>query len=172
MRVTPLQIVLTFLVLFLTGVFSLSDTLLDDGLTTINNTIIVASPDGTCGPKANYTCNGSAFGQCCSSYDFCGNTTAHCLPSHGCQPLYGECSAEPSNITTPIVDGLCGGSVTCSGGDWDGACCSKWGYCGFNDTYCLVENGCQKGLGRCKEISPDGTCGGVTDYICRCILPF
>ncbi|KAG4436246.1 hypothetical protein IFR05_008265 [Cadophora sp. M221] len=40
------------------------------------------SPDGTCGGTNAYTCAGTNFGLCCSSYNFCGNLTSHCLPSH------------------------------------------------------------------------------------------
>ena len=142
---------------------------LDDGLQAVN-TSIVPSLDGTCGIKSNYTCTGSAYGPCCSSYDFCGNTTAHCLPSHGCQAAYGQCSNDTgNNEITPSVDGQCGGYVTCAGSAWDGACCDRFGFCTKDATYCLIENGCQKGLGQCTQRSPDGTCGGTHHevvYVC------
>src|SRR5450756_636983 len=92
---------------------------LDHGLESVNGSI-VPSADGTCGAKSNYTCTGSTYGPCCSSYDYCGNTTAHCLPAHGCQAAYGQCSNEPGDIVTPAVDGQCGGHVTCAGSAWDG----------------------------------------------------
>ncbi|KAH8781561.1 hypothetical protein F5882DRAFT_145173 [Hyaloscypha sp. PMI_1271] len=151
----------------LTGALSLPGTL-DHGLQSVNGSI-VPSIDGTCGSKTNYTCTGSTYGPCCSSYDYCGNTTAHCLPTHGCQAAHGQCSNEAGNIVTPTIDGQCGGYVTCAGSAWDGACCDRFGYCSFDATYCLVENGCQKGLGRCTQKSPDGTCGGIHHevvYIC------
>ena len=154
--------------LFITGVLSFPSPF-DDG-THITVPLIDPSRDGTCGAKANYTCTGSIYGRCCSSYDFCGNSTAHCFLSHGCQSAYGECTnGTPANQVTPSVDGLCGGSVTCAGSAWDGACCDSYGFCTFNATYCLIENGCQKGLGQCNQISPDGTCGGThggATYIC------
>ncbi|KAI1005692.1 hypothetical protein K3495_g2532 [Podosphaera aphanis] len=44
--------------------------------------------DGTCGVKNNNTvCKGSTYGNCCSLYGFCGNSSAHC--GDGCQS--GEC---------------------------------------------------------------------------------
>lgn len=43
--------------------------------------------DGTCG--VNVTCVGSAFGPCCSSAGYCGNSTAHC--GTGCQSDFGRC---------------------------------------------------------------------------------
>ncbi|KAN0090233.1 hypothetical protein V8E51_018812 [Hyaloscypha variabilis] len=142
---------------------------LDQGLQSVNGSNI-PSVDGTCGAAKNYTCTGSTYGPCCSSYDFCGNTTAHCLPSHGCQAAYGECTANPGTTTTPTVDGQCGGYVTCAGSAWDGACCDRFGFCTEETEYCLVDNGCQKGLGQCFQSSPDGTCGGTHNemvYICK-----
>jgi hypothetical protein len=152
---------LAFAFLPLLAVLSLPGTM-DSGLQAANASI-VPSVDGTCGSKANYTCTGSTYGPCCSSYDFCGNTTAHCLPSHGCQAAYGQCSSgNGNNQITPTVDGQCGGYVTCAGSAWDGACCGQFGFCTYNATYCLIENGCQKGLGKCTQKSPDGTCGAHT----------
>jgi hypothetical protein len=36
------------------------------------------TPDGLCGGELGYTCTGSVFGDCCSSYGFCGKTEVHC----------------------------------------------------------------------------------------------
>jgi hypothetical protein len=142
---------------------------MDNGLQAANVSI-VPSADGTCGSKTNYTCTGSTYRPCCSSYDFCGNTTAHCLPSHGCQAAYGQCSSgNGNNQITPTVDGQCGGYVTCAGSAWDGACCGQFGFCTYNATYCQMENGCQKSLGQCTQKSPDGTCGSThldVVYVC------
>jgi hypothetical protein len=129
-------------------------------------TSLLPSPDGTCGGKTNYTCANSGIGNCCSSYGFCGSTTAFCLPSHGCQPSFGACSLPPINGTTPSTDGICGGSVTCSGGVFDGYCCSSYGFCGTTEEFCAIEAGCQPKFGKCTQVSPDGTCGGTTDNIC------
>lgn len=49
------------------------------------------SPDGTCGgTAADWTCAGSAFGQCCSEYGFCGEAERFC--GTGCQAAFGRCS--------------------------------------------------------------------------------
>ncbi|OAL44265.1 hypothetical protein IQ07DRAFT_463352, partial [Pyrenochaeta sp. DS3sAY3a] len=47
------------------------------------------SPDGTCGGTTGYSCPGSGFGNCCSSYGWCGSTTAHC--GTGCNNAFGTC---------------------------------------------------------------------------------
>ncbi|XVE93972.1 hypothetical protein REPUB_Repub01dG0240300 [Reevesia pubescens] len=49
------------------------------------------------------------------------------------------------------------GDALCSGG----LCCSKYGWCGTSDEYCLEENGCQS---QCKEKDTEGcdTDGGDT----------
>jgi hypothetical protein len=41
-------------------------------------TINGISADGACGGPLKLRCGGSAFGNCCSSSDFCGNTATHC----------------------------------------------------------------------------------------------
>ncbi|GKT45179.1 chitin deacetylase ARB_04768 [Colletotrichum spaethianum] len=51
----------------------------------------VINGDGSCGPKYNNgTCLGSAFGNCCSQYGYCGSTTDHC--GTGCQSGFGSCA--------------------------------------------------------------------------------
>jgi len=45
------------------------------------------STDGSCGKLI--TCRGSTFGNCCSSYGWCGSTAAYC--GTGCQPNFGIC---------------------------------------------------------------------------------
>ena len=40
---------------------------------------------------------GSCFsGYCCSKYDYCGKSDAHCLVSSGCQTKYGKCTGNDS----------------------------------------------------------------------------
>ncbi|EPE30838.1 Plant lectins/antimicrobial peptide [Glarea lozoyensis ATCC 20868] len=103
------------------------------------------STDGVCGTKNSKTCVGSTFGNCCSTTGSCGSTTAHC--GVGCQK--GSSSAcLTTNI--PTVDGSCGSKsngLTCAGGDFNGQCCSEFGYCGATATHCGT--GCQKGFGKC-----------------------
>ncbi|KAI6754647.1 hypothetical protein HG530_012399 [Fusarium avenaceum] len=115
------------------------------------------SPDGSCGGTNKFVCGGSAFGDCCSTQGWCGNSTAHC--GNLCTPDFGKCGP-PSNIT---FDGQCGpanGKICLDSGY--GNCCSVDGWCGSETTHCGA--GCQKGFGNCTltnagDISTDGFCG-------------
>ncbi|OAL51740.1 hypothetical protein IQ07DRAFT_488273, partial [Pyrenochaeta sp. DS3sAY3a] len=50
------------------------------------------STDARCGSQyKNQTCQGSAFGSCCSTYGYCGSTTPYCA-ANTCQSEYGTCS--------------------------------------------------------------------------------
>lgn len=138
------------------------------------------SVDGSCG--SGVTCQGSTFGNCCSSHSFCGSTAAYC--GAGCNPLFGSCSASasssssapaPSSTLRVSVDGSCGGGVTCQGSTF-GNCCSSHSFCGSTSAYCGA--GCQPPFGSCSSgssssapppptstlrVSVDGSCGsGVT----------
>jgi len=48
------------------------------------------STDATCGGTNGFTCQGSAFGNCCSGSGWCGSDTAYCGP--GCQKGFGTCT--------------------------------------------------------------------------------
>ncbi|KLU82797.1 hypothetical protein MAPG_01865, partial [Magnaporthiopsis poae ATCC 64411] len=48
------------------------------------------SQDGTCGGPNNYSCKGSEFGDCCSSYGYCGTSILHC--GEGCNTKFGTCN--------------------------------------------------------------------------------
>lgn len=61
------------------------------------STIKTVTLDGTCG--VNTTCDGSAFGPCCSGSNFCGNSTVYC--GNGCQPEFGRCSWPSSDRVFP-----------------------------------------------------------------------
>ncbi|KAJ2902632.1 chitin deacetylase [Zalerion maritima] len=76
------------------------------------------SPDQTCGDTAGYTCQGSAFGACCSYYGYCGASAAYC--GTGCQAQHGSCDTLPSGLYT-TANGLCGAQ-------FDATCMSfvKW----------------------------------------------
>ena len=63
------------------------------------------SPNGACGGKDGYTCQGSLFGDCCSSSNFCGSSNNYC--GAGCQTNYGKCNAGSYKISP---DGTCGGT--------------------------------------------------------------
>ena len=47
------------------------------------------STDKTCGPTTSNTCQGSTYGNCCSQYGYCGNTSDYC--GAGCQAGFGTC---------------------------------------------------------------------------------
>lgn len=47
------------------------------------------TPDGTCGPQAGFTCQGSSSGNCCSQWGWCGSTSDYCAA--GCQSGFGTC---------------------------------------------------------------------------------
>ncbi|TLD24006.1 hypothetical protein PspLS_06969 [Pyricularia sp. CBS 133598] len=58
------------------------------------NVKLAVSGDGSCGGKdAKFTCTGGIFGECCSQYNFCGNSKDHC--STGCQIDFGRCDGAP-----------------------------------------------------------------------------
>ncbi|KAI8305565.1 chitin recognition protein [Colletotrichum sp. SAR11_59] len=145
-----------------------------------------ATSDGTCGAAAGKSCVGYSGGTCCSQYNYCGNTDAHC--GTGCQSLFGSCqssasggssaassaagqatgtrtaSASASTNTNPSSDGSCGGTkgFNCLGTNY-GDCCSPYGYCGNTTAHC--DTGCQSGFGKCSgtgsdvNVSLDGKCG-------------
>ncbi len=54
---------------------------------------VVVSTDGSCGNEDDQvtTCNGSGFGNCCSSYGWCGRGSAYCAAGNGCQSQFGVC---------------------------------------------------------------------------------
>ncbi|TQN71228.1 Chitin deacetylase [Colletotrichum shisoi] len=104
------------------------------------------STSGECGGTAGFNCLGSNFGDCCSPYNYCGNTTAHC--DTGCQSNFGRCSGTGANVQVSL-NGNCGptnGGATCAGSSF-GNCCSTYGYCGSTSAFCGT--GCQSGFGTC-----------------------
>ncbi|WQF76399.1 Putative chitin-binding, type 1, NodB domain, glycoside hydrolase/deacetylase, beta/alpha-barrel [Colletotrichum destructivum] len=104
------------------------------------------STSGECGGTAGFNCLGSNFGDCCSPYNYCGNTTAHC--DTGCQSNFGRCSGTGANVQVSL-NGNCGptnGGATCAGSAF-GNCCSTYGYCGSTSAFCGT--GCQSGFGTC-----------------------
>jgi chitinase len=124
------------------------------------------STDGSCGAANGGTvCLGTAFGDCCSEYGYCGDTSGHC--GAGCQSDFGTCDA----VTGPPVstDGTCSSlstpeGATCAGSAF-GDCCSASGYCGATTAYCGT--GCQTDFGTCSPsgppVSTDGLCGQASD---------
>jgi hypothetical protein len=140
------------------------------------------STDGSCGNLPGYVCDGSAYGDCCSAYGFCGNNVTHCAPTLGCQPEFGACKPLETGSAVPSPTGRCGGSgnFTCLRSGL-GDCCSSSGWCGPTDGHC--GEGCQPQYGIChgpaKEqaligkvapmrggVSTDATCGTRSGKSC------
>ncbi|KAE9362984.1 carbohydrate-binding module family 18 protein [Stipitochalara longipes BDJ] len=100
------------------------------------------STSGMCGAGADFTCQGSGFGNCCGADNTCGHNADHC--GTGCQPGFGYC-------TFVSNDGTCGNNVTCEGSVF-GSCCSKFFNCGDGSDFC--GKGCHSDLGLCTQPSP------------------
>jgi len=67
------------------------------------------SKNGACGPAGgNATCQGSQWGNCCSSYGYCGSDGDYC--STGCLAGYGTCN--PAVTTTTVASGIASGTAT------------------------------------------------------------
>ncbi|KAJ6124954.1 hypothetical protein N7471_012271 [Penicillium samsonianum] len=92
---------------------------------------VTISPNGLCGTaNYGYTCEGSSFGECCSTYGYCGSTDDYCL-SANCDANFGIC---PGSVSP---NGLCGSAnydYTCQGSTF-GDCCN-----GSSDDYCTSAN--------------------------------
>jgi Polysaccharide deacetylase len=84
---------------------------------------------------------------------------------YGTSVTVGECLGDPPanwyrtaaapsvcNTTTQTIttDGTCGGTLTCKGSSF-GNCCSIYGWCGSNSSYCDPAN-CQSNYGECGLI--------------------
>ncbi|CAI9629312.1 unnamed protein product [Alternaria burnsii] len=111
------------------------------------------SKTGRCGSSFGLTCTGSSFGNCCSQYNYCGKTSAHC--DAGCQSGFGTCKNSPAPIAASLKvskDGSCGGKSgsTCLKSVF-GNCCSQYGYCGSSNAYC--GSGCNPAFGSCSSSS-------------------
>lgn len=131
------------------------------GTPTTTTTAPTSSPtkkvttDATCGGTNGFTCQGSTFGNCCSSAGWCGSTSAYC--GTGCQPGFGTCGTSGTTTTAPAptgtkkvsTDGTCAGTggFTCQGSTF-GNCCSQYGWCGKTVDHCGT--GCNKSFGTCS----------------------
>ncbi|KAI0014616.1 hypothetical protein F4780DRAFT_200481 [Xylariomycetidae sp. FL0641] len=95
------------------------------------------STNGECGfKKGGYVCEGSGFGDCCSSTGWCGTGEDYC--GSGCQS--GKCL--DGGITTDGTCGVANNNMLC--GTWEqGSCCSSSGFCGSSEAHCGP--GCQSG---------------------------
>ncbi|KAH7070252.1 carbohydrate-binding module family 18 protein [Paraphoma chrysanthemicola] len=112
------------------------------------------SSDGTCGPGASHaTCEGTAFGSCCSTSGYCGSNIDYCGAGNCAS---GACSGDGTGVTT---DGTCSPTISCNNPSF-GPCCSTSGYCGSTKDYCGPGN-CSSGACDANEggLSTDGSCG-------------
>ncbi|KFY69532.1 hypothetical protein V498_10453, partial [Pseudogymnoascus sp. VKM F-4517 (FW-2822)] len=62
---------------------------------------LTPSTNGECG--GTQTCKGSAFGQCCSKYGYCGVSEEHC--GAGCDPTLGDCGSAGTSGTAAAGTG-------------------------------------------------------------------
>ena len=95
-----------------------------------------------CGTINNSRCPGS---QCCSQYNYCGTTTAHC--GTGCKPLFGTCTTTTTAPSLPVSSNYkCGKAegTRCPGTE----CCSQYNWCGTTAGHCST--GCQPLYGTCN----------------------
>ncbi|KAF1344879.1 glycoside hydrolase superfamily [Delphinella strobiligena] len=60
------------------------------------------STDGSCGTYNGLTCAGSMFGQCCSIYGYCGDTSEYCATA-SCDPNGGDCGDEYVGIISNAI---------------------------------------------------------------------
>ncbi|KAK0721940.1 hypothetical protein B0T26DRAFT_643888 [Lasiosphaeria miniovina] len=99
------------------------------------------------------------------------------VPVPAAAQLELDARAVSPNKTCGLVQAGVNLGYTCPG---DFACCSQYGYCGTEDSFCLTTAGCQtrysNGTSSCRAprsgvtISVDGTCGttgiGKAGYRC------
>ena len=70
---------------------------------------ITPPPLTSLGSQCGKNIGNCAAGLCCSQYNYCGTTYAHCSPLLGCQPSYGQCLvATPSPSPSPPASGTAG----------------------------------------------------------------
>jgi len=111
------------------------------GFSPINKSLPI-STDTRCGKKFGTRC---PDGQCCSKYNYCGYSLAHC--SRGCQSEFGRCNEYNYNSKYPLTtDYRCGKKygTRCPYGE----CCSRYGWCGVTKAHC--GKGCQSEFGVCN----------------------
>jgi peptidoglycan/xylan/chitin deacetylase (PgdA/CDA1 family) len=107
---------------------------------------LVISPNQRCGGDTGYTCQGSAFGSCCSFYGYCGSSASYC--GTGCDADFGTCTPPSGGGIHDTTNGVCGSEVNASCRNYGSkTCCSQYGYCGNSATHCGT--GCQSGFGTC-----------------------
>ncbi|ORX42629.1 hypothetical protein BCR36DRAFT_217197, partial [Piromyces finnis] len=93
-------------------------------------------------------------GYCCSEYGWCGESDDHC--GIGCQSEFGECEITTTSTPSPIPTTSTPPPTPTSpkkecgkdhGSCDKGYCCSKYGWCGKEETHCGT--GCQSEFGEC-----------------------
>lgn len=137
---------------------------------------IGASTDGTCGGIVGYFCQGTVYGDCCSSGGYCGNTTLFC--GAGCQSDYGDCWGSSSSLLPPPTQ------APVQGGPLHGPLSSANAPTPSSSTSNLlppIQGGPLQGPLSVANVptssssssalppaptSPGGTCGGISGYNC------
>jgi hypothetical protein len=74
------------------------------GTNSTGSTALKISTDHTCGGSTGNTCQGSAFGNCCSVYGYCGSTSEYC--GTGCQGGFGSCGQASSGASASSPPGM------------------------------------------------------------------
>jgi hypothetical protein len=100
--------------------------------------LLPTSQAGTCGGGSvgNGIC---ADGTCCSEWGWCGCEAAHCINGQTC----GGITPASSPVPLPTSQaGTCGGGSVGNGICADGTCCSEWGWCGCDSSYCINDQAC------------------------------
>ncbi|KAG4102105.1 RNI-like protein, partial [Neocallimastix lanati (nom. inval.)] len=89
-----------------------------------------------------------------SKYSLCKAKDMNCFENN---VTFEACKSDKTNVISS--DGRCGKDY---GSCPSGQCCSKYGWCGTDDKYCLAAKGCNPEFGKCKDaypVSTDGKCG-------------
>ena len=123
----------------------------------VPNNVLFALPGGECGSLADGSYKYCPGNQCCSKWNYCGDSEVHCTTgcASQCRSPAGIVAASvdfppvpgSSSLQTALPGRQCGlqsnGTfVKCPANQ----CCSKWNFCGTSELHCLTD--CQD---NCKK---------------------
>ena len=128
-------------------------------------------------PAANRNirlCGGGVIGigvcptasHCCSKFGYCGSGSAYCSASSRANRTP---TRKPQSGRRDLATATCGGGSVGNGVCPNGLCCSKWGFCGSDASYCSQSCGQGSiGNGKCADsslcCSKHGYCGRGSEY--------